>query len=196
MADKLGDSGKHLAVVEFQDHPDAETAEHLIDHLEQFNLIDERVRADHIGVTLVELAVAAFLRTVGAPYGLDLIPFERHLEVVAVLHHIAGERHRQVVAQSLLTDFGGQLGIVDIGYLSRVDILHVFPRVENLEEELVTLLAIFPHQRGEVFQGGSLHGVIAIEAEDGADGVENIVASSHFHRGKVARSFGYGGFHL
>ena len=56
-------------------------------------------------VALVELTVTSFLRTVGTPYGLYLITFERECYIVAVLHHITGKRNGQVVTQSFLTGF-------------------------------------------------------------------------------------------
>ena len=64
-------------------------------------------------------------------------------------------------------------------------------RVQHFEEQLVTLLAIFPHQRTEGFHRGRLYLLEAVELIHLLDGVEDIVALRHFHRRKVACSFRY-----
>ncbi len=63
--------------------------------------------------------------------------------------------------------------------------------VEYLEEELVTLLAILAHQRGEVLHGRSLYLLEAVEGVHLTDGVEDIVTLGHLHRGEVTRALWY-----
>lgn len=67
--DHLGDTGQHLAVIELYCYGNPEAREYLVDHLKQFDLVEKRVRADDVGVALVELAVATFLRTVARHTG-------------------------------------------------------------------------------------------------------------------------------
>ena len=84
VAENLGDAAEDLAVVDFHHDIDAEGAEHLIGDFHQFGLIEQGVAADDIDIALVELAITAFLRTVGAPHRLNLIAFKRQLQLVSV----------------------------------------------------------------------------------------------------------------
>ncbi len=106
--DHFRNAGEDLAVVDFHHHGDAELGEYLVGDLNQLCLVDERGAADDVGVALVEFTVAAFLRAVGAPDGLHLVTLERECDLVLVLHHKTGEGHREVVAQALLAELGGQ----------------------------------------------------------------------------------------
>ena len=85
-------------------HANAEPLEHGVNNLHEFHLVEQRVGANHVGVALIELAVASFLRTVGAPHRLNLVAFERQLEFVAVHHHIACEGYGEVVAESFFAE--------------------------------------------------------------------------------------------
>ena len=105
MADRLGDAEQDFAVVHLQRHADAQRPEHALDDLDQFDLAQQRAGADHVDVALVEFAVTAFLRPVGAPYGLDLVALEGERQFALVLYDIARERHREVVTEPLLADF-------------------------------------------------------------------------------------------
>ena len=69
-----------------------EAGKHLVDELEQFNLVDERVGSYNVGVTLVKFAVTAFLRSVGTPHGLNLETLEGETEV----RYGAGQRNAQM----------------------------------------------------------------------------------------------------
>ena len=80
-----------------QAYADAETTVHLFHDLYQFEFAQQTVRTDHIDVTLVELTIASFLRTVGTPNGLDLKALEGKTDLLAVLHHITGKRNGQVI---------------------------------------------------------------------------------------------------
>ena len=116
-SDHFGNAGENLAVVQLDAHADAEFGEHGVHNLHQFHLVEQRVAAHHVGVTLVKLAVAPLLRPVGPPHRLNLVALERHGQLVAVLHHVAGERDGQVVAQSLLAQSCRQVVGVRFGQL-------------------------------------------------------------------------------
>ena len=65
-----------FAVVDLDGDTNAEAGEDFVDNLHEFDLIEERIGADNVGIALVELAITAFLRTVSTPYGLDLVALE------------------------------------------------------------------------------------------------------------------------
>ncbi len=62
----------------------------------------QRGGVDDVDVGLGELAVAALLRALAPPHLLDLVAPEREGQLVRVLQHVAGERHRQVEVQAEL----------------------------------------------------------------------------------------------
>ena len=47
----------------------------------------------------------SLLRAVCTPYWLNLVTFERHLQLLAVLHYVTCERNGQVITKTLLTKF-------------------------------------------------------------------------------------------
>ncbi len=141
----------------------------------------QRVATHHIGVALIEFAVASFLRTVGTPYGLYLEALEGHLQVGTVLHHEAGEGYSQVVAQTLFTQLRGEAREVARFKVFGIYGFHEVAGVEYLEEELIPLFAVFTHEGGEVFERGGLNLFVAEEAECLADGIEYIVAAGHLY---------------
>ena len=104
MADGLGDTEKNLAVVHLQCDADAQRFEDPFDDLHQLDLAQQRACADHIDVALVEFAVTALLGTVGTPHGLNLVAFEGERQLALMLDDVAGERHREVVAQALFAN--------------------------------------------------------------------------------------------
>lgn len=67
LTDNLGNAAQYLAVVDFNAYTDAETRKYGIDYLHQFHFIQQGVAAHHIGITLIELTITPFLRTVGTP---------------------------------------------------------------------------------------------------------------------------------
>ena len=184
MADGFGDAEQDLAVVHLQRHADAEGLEHPFDDLDQFDLAQQRARADHVDVALVEFAVAAFLRPVGAPHGLNLVAFEGERQFALMLHDVTRERHRKVVTKSFFADFrrAAHLLVRQSG--------GVVARIENLEQELVALVAVLAQQGREVLHRGSFERREPVGAEHPADRVENILAAHHLHGGEVARALG------
>ena len=111
-ADVVGNACKDFSVVDFKGYFDTQFLEHGIDHLYQFQLVEQGGAANHVGIALVEFAVAAFLRAVGTPHGLQLIAAEGEGELVAVLDNKTSKGYGEVVAQTTVAYSGGYLVIV------------------------------------------------------------------------------------
>ena len=109
-ADHFGNAGEDFAVVDLDGDANTEAGEDFVDNLHEFDLIEERIGADNVGIALVELAIAAFLRAIGTPNRLDLVALEGEGELFAVLHDETGEGHGEIVAKSLLAELGGEGG--------------------------------------------------------------------------------------
>ena len=58
--------------------------------------------ANHVNISLSELAGTTLLRTLTTPHLLNLVTREREIQVTGVLHHVTGKRHGQVKVQSQL----------------------------------------------------------------------------------------------
>ena len=107
-----------------------------------------------------------------------------------MLHHIAGKGHREVIAQALLADLGGQVQRV-VGRQQVVGgVLEVVAAVEDFEQQFVSLFAILAHQCGQVLDGGSLYLLKAIEQENVFNCIEYIVTARHLDGREVARPLG------
>ena len=78
----------------------------------------QRRVVDDVDVGLGELAVAALLRALTPPHLLDLVAPERERQLVRVLQHVAGERHRQVEVQT-------ELGPGVVGRVQPLDDVHL-----------------------------------------------------------------------
>ena len=163
-------------------HTHAQFAENGVHHLHQLQFIDLGAGADDIYVALVKLAVAALLGTVGPPDGLDLETLEREGDIVLVLHHIAGERHGEVITKAFLANLGYQ------GFIG-IHAGHKVARVQDAEQKFVAFFAVFAQQRRKVLHGGRFYLLIAVGTENAADGVEDIIAVGHFLLAEVARAF-------
>src|SRR5205085_6914937 len=87
-----------------------------------------------VHVALIELAEASARWPVGAPDGLNLVAFEKLRQLVAVLRDDARERHGQIVSQR------------EVGFAG----LLVFAALEDFEDELIALFAVFAKQRLDV----------------------------------------------
>ena len=182
MTNHLGNTIEDLAVVHLQCHADAERLEYTLHDLHKLHLTQERLRADDIDIALVELAIATLLRTVGTPYGLHLVTLEGECNLVLVLHNVAGKRHREVVAQTLLRDLRG------LTHLLIREVSSVVARIQDLEEQFVALVAILTQEGREVLHRGGLERSKTIEAEDRLDRIENIVTTHHLNGREVART--------
>ena len=146
LAHQFGDTGQNFAVVQFHHYRYFERLERLVNHLDQFGLVQQRIAAHHIGIALIELAITSFLRTVGAPHRLNLIAFERKRQLVAMLHHITCKRHRQVVTQTFFGDLRRQFDTVACQQLVVGQPRCKIARVQHFEQQFVALFAIFAHQ--------------------------------------------------
>ena len=194
----LGDAGEQLTVVELHHHGKAERGEDVVEELHQLHFVQQAGAADHVGIALEELAVAPLLRPVGAPHGLHLVALEGEGERVLVLHDEAGEGDREVVAEGLLAELGAQFpgmhllpcgqGLFHLGG-------HLVPgvtAVQHLEDQPVALLAVLAGEGLELLHGGRLDGQVAVAFEHAPDGVQDVLAAAHLHRGEVARALGDG----
>ena len=144
-ANHLCNAGEYLTVVDFDADTDAKATEHRIDNLHQLHLAEQRVTTHHIGIALIELAVTALLWTVGTPNRLNLIATERQCQFLAMLHHITGERNRQVISETLLAKLCSQMSRSTISEVFGRDAAQEVTAVQDFEKQLVALLAILSH---------------------------------------------------
>ena len=101
LTDHFGNASKYFSVVQFYNGIDVQAGEYLIDDLYQFHLIQQRITANNINITLEKLPVASALWAVGTPNRLNLVTFEREVDLIAVLHHVSGKWDGKVISQSL-----------------------------------------------------------------------------------------------
>ena len=119
--------------------------EYVVDNLQQVNFVEQRVGADNVGVTLIEFAIASFLRAVGAPYWLNLESLERELQFAAVLDHETGKRHSEVVAQAFFAESGCQSWTIALEQLLIRCVLEEVSGVEYFEKQFVAFFSVFAH---------------------------------------------------
>ena len=183
----------------------------LIDQLHELDLVQQALAADHVRIALIELAVAALLRAIRTPHGLDLVAFEGEGDLVLMLHHVACKGHGEVVAQGLLGKLGGfylryhRSHIIEDcnGEFNRlrsilcleflIHLLHKISAVEHLEDQAVALLAVLAGEGAEVLHCGGLQRQEAVLAEHRFDGIENVLATEHLLWGEIAGTLGRGG---
>ena len=79
---------------------ESDRAEQIVNDQRRFDVGGDRAGADRVEIALHELAVAAALGVFAAPDRGDVIPLERHAQLVGVLGHKPGQRHRQVESQA------------------------------------------------------------------------------------------------
>ena len=132
-------------VVELYGDVYAEALKHVVDNLQQVNFVEQRVGAYNVGVTLIEFAIASFLRAVGAPYWLNLESLERELQFAAVLNHEAGKWHSEVVAQPLFAESGCQSRTVAVKQLFVRCVLEEVSGVEYFEKQFIAFFSVFAH---------------------------------------------------
>src|SRR2546425_567154 len=72
---------------------------------DDFDLISGRDSADHIDVTLAKLTEAPFLRAIGAPDRPDVVAPEYLGDFSLVSRYKTGERHREIVAKTVVCQF-------------------------------------------------------------------------------------------
>ena len=138
----------------------------------QLRLHDRRGRSERVDVALVELAEPAARRTIGPPHRLDLVALEQPRQPGLVLRDHARQRHRQVVAQRQVRLAGGL----------------VLAALQDLENELIALISILPHQRLEVLDRGRLQRLEAVALVHTLDDADDVLASPHVLREEVAHA--------
>jgi hypothetical protein len=111
-----------------------------------FRLDHRRVRSHRVDIALKELAEAALRRPVRAPDGLNLVALEELRQLVLILRDDPGERDGQVVPKR------------EVGLAGRL----VLAALENLENELVALLAVLPEERLDVLERRCLEQLEAV----------------------------------
>ncbi len=148
---------------------------------QHFGLGGQAVGADHIDITLVELAQASLAGAIGPEDGLDLIAFEVARQLTAVFGHDTGQRHGQVVAQT---------GVADalLGRVVLQRFLQLAAPLQYAEDQLVALFTILAQQRRQAFHARRLQRLKAVALIDALDHADDIVALQHLSRQKVAHT--------
>ena len=108
--------------------------------------------------------------------------------------HVAGKRHREVIAEAFFGNLRGQL-FAAFGQIGFGEATRKIAGIENFEEELIALVAVLARQRREVFQAGRFEGLKTKPAECLPDGIENKQAFAHLLRPKITRTLNNGWFH-
>ena len=117
-----------------------------------------------------------------------------------MLDDVAGERHRQVIAEPLLANRQGQgLAVVGLFAFRKPECIVIdagkgISGIQDAEKEFVPLVAVFPQQGGEVLHRGRLDLGIAEGLEDGLDRIENIVPFGRFLLTEITGSLWNGRF--
>ena len=110
---------------------------------DQLDFDHRRGHAEHVDIALGELAEASLLGPLRAPHRADLDRLERVGQPGVVLGVVAGQRHRQVVAQAKV----GQLA------LPRANRgLQIFTALENLEDQLLVVAALAADEQWQALQ--------------------------------------------
>src|SRR4029079_6213038 len=156
-------------------HPDREISEakfdqRLGDRAADLRLDHGRGRTQRIHVALIELAEASARRTIGAPHRLNLIPLEQLRQLVMVMGNHPRERDGQIVPQREI----------------RLSRCFVLAALEDLEDELIALFPVLPHERVDVLGSGGLERLKAIALVDTLDDANDVFAATHVFREEVA----------
>src|SRR6266545_2861785 len=144
----------------------------------QLRFDHRRAGAERIDIALIELAEAAARGAIGAPHRLDLIPLEQPGQLALVLRDDARERHGEVVAQR------------QVGLATRL----VFAALENLEYELVALLAVLAEERFDVLDRRRFERLESVPLVDARDDANDVLAAPHVFRQEITRVYERYGF--
>src|SRR5215475_2775977 len=138
-AEGLQQAGQHAAVVEREaEAADPQPGQHVIHGADDLRVGQRRRGAEGVQVALGELAVPAPARPVRAPDRPDGVALVRNRQLAAVGGGHPRQRHGQVVTQ-------GQVGLA--GPL-------VLAAAQDLEDELVAVLAVLAHEDLGPLEGG------------------------------------------
>ena len=106
-------------------------------------------------------------------------------------HYVAGERHGEVIAEPLLTGLIGKVNSIALQEFLVGELPECVPGVKHLEEKAISLLPVLTHQGRELLHGRGLDLSVAVESVDLADGVKDIVTTSHLYGAKVPHALRY-----
>ena len=66
------------------------------------------------------------------------------------------------------------------------DFIHIVARIQNFEQQLITFLAIFTHQRLKGFHSRCFYLLESIECIYILNGIKDVIAFRHFDRSEIA----------
>jgi hypothetical protein len=154
-AEHLEQPGQHQPGVQLDAEPgNAQAGQRFVLSAHHLGVGQQRRRPERVQVALGEFAVAALAWPVGPPHRAERVALVRRREPAAVGRGDPGQRHGQVVAQ-------GQVRLA--GRL-------VLAAPQDLEDELVTFVAVLAHEHVEALEGRRLQ---RLEAVRGVDTVNN-----------------------
>ena len=174
-----GDKGiEELAVVESDAKGgEAEFLEGGIDDGEDLGIGEHGGATGDIDIALVEFAVAAFLGSVSAPDGLDLVAFEGFIEL-SIHGEDAAKGDGEVVAKGeidgIIEVFEG-----DAFFASEAKFFERGASAEDFEEELFAFVAKLAFECFPFFDGGGFHGFVAEALKDAFDFLDDKEALAH-----------------
>src|SRR5262249_1507435 len=174
-AGDLEQRGEQLPVIQTaREIIESQARQHIADGGEHLGVDDRRGRSDRIEIALKELAKSPFRRPIRTPYRLDLIPLEELRQRALVLRDDARERDGEVVPQREIR-FAGVL---------------VLAALQDLENELVAVLAVLPEERLDVLERRRLERLVAVLLVDVADHTHDVLTPADVVRQKIARARG------
>ena len=139
-AEGLQEAGEHVAGVEQEaEAADPQPGEHVVYRADDLGVRQPGSGSEGVHVALGELAVTALPRPVRAPDRSQRVALVRNRQLAAVGRGHPRQRHRQVITQ-------GQVGLA--GPL-------VLATAQDLEDELVAVLAVLAHEHIEPLEGRS-----------------------------------------
>ena len=104
---------------------------------------------------------------------------------------IACEGHGKVIAKALLASLISKVNSIALQELFIGEISKSITRIEHLEKESVTLFPILTEEGRELLHRRSLYLAVAVECIHLADGVKDIIATSHLYGAKVSHTLWY-----
>ena len=143
--------------------------------IEQSNLGQRSHGSDHIDIALIKLAESAMSRSVCAINRLNLITLKNAPDIVLMHGDKPRQRHGQIIAQP-------QIALSRCGFRAS----H-----QNLEQQLVAFLAIFPHQRFDIFDRRRLYRREAMFLINAANRIQHALALPHLGWQKISCPLGY-----
>lgn len=143
---------------------DAECREGIVESYDDFGIGQRRRRADDVEVALDELPEPSLPGAVRPPDRSDGVSLVRHGELAAVRRRGAGQGNREVVPQREI----------------RLPARFVFATAEDLEDELVALVAVLAGEHVETLEGRCLERLEAEAGEHRTDGREGALTLLEF----------------